>query len=303
MVGSKRVFFKIVLAGFRMMLQLINVVTILGLLTVHFVIKERTFWSSLFFYALPLPVIIFAVIMLSTVLTKKWRRNNLIIASLLLLVWLGRSFKLHIPDEIKENDLEVVFWNTARRNTFESTFNESEEIPDVMVLVEFRNKNIEELKRRYSKYYFYHSDQEMLIFSKTPLIIERENTSEFSTSVINFKTAGINFYAVDAAGSTDVPREWGLTYINQSIKERNNTIVLGDFNTPFESIYLKQLKNDFNHAFSKKGNGFKETWFYNLPLLCLDYIWVSKDLKILKSEKTFSSKSDHSMLKTIIQKK
>ena len=44
--------------------------------------------------------------MLSIVLSKKWRQYNLIIAALLLLVWLGRSFKLHIPDDIKENDLE-----------------------------------------------------------------------------------------------------------------------------------------------------------------------------------------------------
>ena len=131
-----------------MMLQLIDVVTILGLLAAHFFIKERTFWSSLVFYALPLPVIIFVVVMLSIVLTKKWRRYNLIIAALLLLVWLGRSFKLHIPEGIEEKDLEVVFWNTARRNNFETAINESTDIPDVMVLVEFSNKNIEELKIR-----------------------------------------------------------------------------------------------------------------------------------------------------------
>lgn len=302
MAVSKRNFFRITLNFISFLFQLIDVVIILGLIAIHFVIKERTFWSSLFFYALPLPVIIFIVLMLSIVLTKKWRRFNLIIASLLFLVWLGRSFKLHIPDDIKEKDLEVVFWNTARHNSFEMAFHDSEDIPDVMVLVEFKNKNIEELKIRYPKYYFYRSDQEMLIFSKTPLVIERENTSKFKTSVINFKTAGINFYAVDAAGSTDVPREWGLTYINKSIKEKNNTIVLGDFNTPYESIHLKQIKKDFNHAFSKKGNGFKETWFYNLPLLCLDYIWVSKDLKILKADKIFSTKSDHSMLKTVVKR-
>jgi len=285
-----------------MMLQLIDVVTILGLLAVHFVIKERTFWSSLLFYALPLPVIILIVVLLSIMLTKKWRRFNLIIASLLLLVWLGRSFKLHIPEGIEEKDLEVVFWNTGRSNTFETAINESTDIPDVMVLVEFSNKNIEELKIRYPKYYFYRSQRELFIFSKMVIDIKSDNKSKYGTSVLNFETAGVNFYAVDAQGSLDVPREWGLTYINQSIKEHNNTIVLGDFNTPYESIYLKQLKKDFNHAFSKKGNGFKETWFYNLPLLCLDYIWVSKNLKILKSEKIFSSKSDHSMLKTVIKR-
>ncbi len=235
-------------------------------------------------------------------LTKKWRRYNLIIASLLLLVWLGRSFKLHIPDDIQEKHLEVVFWNTARRNTFETALNERADIPDVMVLVEYGKENIDELKIRYPKYYFYRSDRELFIFSKTPLYIESDKTSKFNTSVINFKTAGINFYAVDATGSPDVPKAWGLTYINQSIKESKNTIVLGDFNTPYESIYLKQLKKNFNHAFSKKGNGFKETWFYNLPLLCLDYIWVSKDLKILKAEKIFSTNSDHSMLQTVVKR-
>ena len=66
--------------------------------------------------------------------------------------------------------------------------------------------------------------------------------------------------------------------------------------------YLKQLKKDFNQAFYKKGNGFRETWFYNLPLLSLDHIWVSKDLKILKTEKIHTLKSDHNMLKTYIKR-
>ncbi|MFH4965979.1 endonuclease/exonuclease/phosphatase family protein [Gaetbulibacter sp. M235] len=301
MVVNKRISFKIIQTVLRVILQLINVVVILSLITSHFVIKERTFWSSLFFYGFPLPVIIVVVLVLTLFLTKQWRRYNLIIASVLLLVWLSKSFKVHIPDTIKEKDLEVVFWNTSRENTFEMAFNEKGDIPDVMVLAEFRKNNIEELKKKYPKYHFYRSDRELLIFSKTPLDSISENTSKFSTSVINFKTAGINFYAIDAIGSLDVPKEWGLTYINKSIKEKNNTIVLGDFNTPYESIYLKQLKTDFNQAFNKKGNGFRETWFYNIPLLSLDHIWVSKDLKILKTEKIFTTKSDHSMLKTYIK--
>lgn len=299
---NKRDFFKVILKFTRIVLKLIDVAAIVTLLAVHFVIKERTFWSSLIFYALPLPIIILTVLLLSIVLTKKWRRYNLIIASILLLIWLSRSFKIHIPDTIQKTDLEIVFWNVARRNNLETVFNESGDIPDVMVLVESGKNNIEEFKRKYPKYYFYRSDKELFIFSKTLLDIKSENVSKYGTSVINFKTAGVNFYAVDATGSPDVPRAWELTYINKYVKEKHNTLVLGDFNTPYESIYLKQFKKDFNHAFSKKGNGFKETWFYNLPLLCLDYIWVSKDLKILKTQKINTLKSDHNMLKTYIKR-
>jgi endonuclease/exonuclease/phosphatase (EEP) superfamily protein YafD len=302
MVGSKRVFFKVILKFTKITLKLINVISIVTLLAAHFVIKERTFWSSLLFYALPLPIIILVVLLLSIVLTQKWRGYNLIIVSILLLIWLSRSFKIHIPDTIKKTDLEVVFWNVARRNNFEMAFNESGDIPDIMVLVESEKNNLEKFKLKYPKYYFYRSHKELFIFSKTPLDIKSENISKYGTTVINFETAGINFYAVDATGSPDVPRKWELTFINKSIKEKNNTIVLGDFNTPYESIYLKQLKKDFNHAFSKKGNGFKETWFYNLPLLCLDYIWVSKDFKILKTQKINTLKSDHNLLKTYIKR-
>lgn len=282
-------------------MQLINIVIVLGLLTIHFVIKEHNFWFSVYFYAFPLPVIILVVLFLSIILTKKGRQYNLIVASVLLVVWLIGSFKVHIPDTINELDLEVVFWNVARDNTFETAVNENGSVPDVMVLVELENNNIEEFQEKYPDYYFYKSQEQIFIFSKSPIVIESETTSNYGTSVINFKTEGINFYAVDVTGSTDVPRAWELKYVNEHIKKTENTIVLGDFNTPFESTFLKQIKKNFNHAFSKKGNGFKETWFYNLPLLSLDYIWVSKDLKILKTQKLFTTESDHSMLKTYIK--
>lgn len=285
----------------KFILQLINVVTILGLLAIHFVIKERTFLSSLFFYAFPLPVIILIVLAISIILTKKWRTYNIIMASILLLIWLGRSFKIHIPDTIKASDLEVVFWNASRDNNFESAVNKNGDLPDVMVLAESPKNNIQKLKKKYPQYYFYKSYTEIFIFSKTPLEIKSENKSKFSTSVINFETTGINFYAVDITGSTDVPREWGLRFVNESVTRTDNTIVLGDFNTPYESIYLKRFKEHFNQAFNKKGNGFRETWFYNIPLLSLDHIWVSKDLKVLKTKKFYTTESDHSMLKTFIK--
>ena len=286
----------------RVILQLINVVIILTLLTIHFVIKEDSYKDSLFFYAFPLLIIISIILFLSIFLTKKWRRFNLIIASILLIIWLAGSFKIHLPEKINDIDLEIVFWNASRDNDIEKAFKENEDIPDIMVLVESKENNIVELQQKYPDYFFYSSHEEIAIFSKTPLVIESKSSSKFNTTVINFKTGGINFYAVDVTGSQDVPRSWELGFVDASIKEKQNTIVLGDFNTPFESKYLKPIKQNFNHAFSKKGNGFRETWFWNIPLLSLDHIWVSKDLKILKASKISTFQSDHSMVKTVIKR-
>ena len=140
------------------------------------------------------------------------------------------------------------------------------------------------------------------MFSKTEIQIVSENKSNYNTTVINFKTNGVDFYAVDVTGSTDVPRTWELGFVNKWIKNNKKAIVLGDFNVPFESKNLNKFKAEFTHAFNTKGNGFRETWFWNLPILSLDHIWISKDLKILKTQKINTFKSDHCMLKTYVRK-
>lgn len=284
----------------KFIFQLIDVVIILVLMVLHFVIKEQTFWSSLYFYVFPLPVIILIILALSVVLTKRWRLYNLKIALILLLIWLGRSFKIHIPDTIEETDLEVVFWNASRDNGLNEAIAINKGIPDVLVLVESKKNNLEVLQAKYPDYYFYKSVRGIMIFSKTPLEIISEETSKYNSTVVNFKTVGINFYVVDVSGSTDVPRAWELGYVNKLIEKQENTIIVGDFNVPYESKFLNPLKQQFNHVFNKKGNGFRETWAWGIPLLSIDHIWFSKDLKILKTQKINTWKSDHSMINVII---
>jgi len=287
---------------FKALLIVINGMLIIALIFIHFVFKERSYEASLNYYTFPLPVIIIIILIASIFIGKKFRRYNIILAIILLVVWLGRSFKIHIPDKITDNDLEIVFWNASRDNNFEMALKESESFPDVMVLAEGKETNLKQLKDKFPEYHFYKSREDLYLFSKSPINIISEESSQFKTTVIHFETNGINFYAVDVTGSTDVPKSWEFSFLEKWIQPENNMIVLGDFNVPYESKFLNILKTNFQHAFNKKGNGFRETWFWNIPLLSLDHIWVSKDLKILKTQKINTFKSDHSMLKTYIKK-
>tara|TARA_R110002049_G_scaffold114927_1_gene266602 strand:+ start:7969 stop:8841 length:873 start_codon:yes stop_codon:yes gene_type:complete len=280
---------------------LINVVIILTLLILHFYIKDSSYKASLFFYMFPLPIIISVVLGLSIFLGKK-RKYNLILAGLLLIVWLGRSFRVSFSQDIKDGDLEVVFWNTSRNNGFETAFNENKNIPDVLVLTESNEFDMEILHTKYPDFYFYKSDSELRVFSKTPIDIIKEEASNFNSNIVNFKTMGLNFFAVDINGSYDVPWAREFAFFNSLNKNKQHTIILGDFNVPVESLLLKDLKKDYRFYFSSKGNGFRETWFWSIPFLSLDQIWVSKDLKIVTSEKIRTSLSDHSMIKTVIRK-
>lgn len=286
----------------RTLFLLINVLVILALLTIHFIVKDNGFYKPLLFYIFPLPIIIAIILFFSIFIGKKSRKYNLILAGIMLLIWLGRSFNIHFSDDISETDLEIVFWNASRDNGFEEAFVENKGIPDVLVLVEPKIIDFKSLKQRYADYYIYNMKGDIYLFSKTPVIIEKEVTSKRNSTVVNFKSRDIDFYAVDAQGSPDLPRKGEMQFIDSQIDKKNNTIILGDFNLPYESVLFKEIKNNFNHAFTKKGNGFRETWFWNIPLLSLDHIWVSKDLKIVKTEKTGTFKSDHNMLKTYVKR-
>ncbi|PKQ45019.1 endonuclease/exonuclease/phosphatase family protein [Confluentibacter flavum] len=286
----------------RALFLLINVIVILALLTIHFIIRDNGFYEPLFFYIFPLPIIIGIILFFSLFIGKKRRKYNLILAGSLLLLWLGRSFKIHFSDDISKADLEVVFWNASRDNSFEEAFVENKGIPDVLVLVEPKTTDIISLKQQFADYYIYDMKGNIYLFSKTPVTIEKEATSKRNSTVVNFKSRDIDFYAVDAQGSPDLPRRGEMQFIDSQIDKKSKAIILGDFNLPYESGLFKNIKKSFNQAFNEKGNGFRETWFWNIPLLSIDHIWVSKDLKILKTEKIGTFKSDHSMLKTYIKR-
>ncbi len=286
----------------KILYLLVNSVIIIALLSIHFVLKESSYQNSLLFYTFPLPVIIAIVLGLTIFLSKTFRKYNLLLAGALLLFWLGRSFKIHIPEEINESDIEVVFWNASHERNLEDAFDISGNIPDVFVLVEHGKYSVDRLQLKYSDYYFYKSINGISVFSKLPIELIDDISSNYGTNIVKFETYNINFYAVDVSGSMDVPREWELTFVNEYVEQKTQTILLGDFNVPFESKFLDSIKNNFNHAFNEKGNGFRETWFWNIPLLSLDHIWVSKDLKVLKTKKIGTFKSDHNMLKTVIKK-
>ena len=106
----------------KILYALLNFAIIIALLSIHFVFKEDSYQSSLLFYAFPLPVIIFIGLFLTLFLSKKIRKYNLLLVAILMMIWLGRSFKIHFPENIVASDLEIVFWNGARGNDLKMAF-------------------------------------------------------------------------------------------------------------------------------------------------------------------------------------
>jgi len=267
-------------------------------LIIHFTIKDYFFITGLVFYASPLPILILGTLLL-TLLIKKRRKYYVFLALLLAFIWIKNSFATNYVTN-QANGLEIVLWNAYRTENFENAFHTSKSIPDILVLIECDAYNYEKIKAKYPNYYFELTEEAIGVFSKTPLKILSETTSKRNTTLLHFTTLDLNFYVVDVSAHIKNFRKPMLENVVSQLKTKSKTIVLGDFNTPFESLHFKNFKKNYQHAFTEKGFGFRETWFWNIPLLSLDHIWVSRDLKIAYASKISSSESDHSMLKMML---
>jgi hypothetical protein len=267
---------------------------------VHFTIKDTFYISGLLFYATPLPLIVLGFMFLLLFVKAYARKYYVVFAVVIAVIWYNRSYTKS-PEVATENALEIVLWNAYRIRNFEEAFSESKSIPDVMVLIECDDEDYQKIKQKYANYHFELTEKKVGIFSKTPINIHTNIKTKDHVVVVHFSTKNTNFYAIDVSSDLRHFRKPMLKSILSEVKTDEKNIILGDFNTPFESLFFKNFKKIYQHAFTEKGNGFQETWFWNLPILSLDHIWVSKDLEILKTEKIVTWKSDHSMLKMYLK--
>jgi endonuclease/exonuclease/phosphatase (EEP) superfamily protein YafD len=268
---------------------------------VHFTIKDTFYISGLLFYATPLPLIALGLLFLLLFVKAYARKYYVIFAFIIAIIWFNRSYTSS-PEVATENSLEIVLWNGYRISNFEDAFSENKSIPDVMVIIECDEGEYQKIKAKYPNYHFELTEKQVGIFSKTPINIHTNVKTKDHVVVVHFSTNNTNFYAIDVSSDLRHFRKPMLKSILSEVKTEDKTIILGDFNTPFESLFFKNFKKNYQHAFTEKGNGFRETWFWNFPILVLDHIWLSHDLEILKTQKISTWKSDHSMLKMYLKK-
>ncbi len=96
----------------------------------------------------------------------------------------------------------------------------------------------------------------------------------------------------------DIPSQpWLLRqpYLDRirSVAESERCLILGDFNTPPNARGFDAWKDRFTLANDSGRKGFQETWLYGLPVLTLDQLWLSQDLRNLSTKRAPTLRSDH----------
>ena len=70
-------------------------------------------------------------------------------------------------------------------------------------------------------------------------------------------------------------------------------IIMGDFNTPDDSPLLAELRKKCQHAIRERGTGYAATWPTPLPVLTLDQVWVNNHVPVSQIRYRWSMYSDH----------
>jgi endonuclease/exonuclease/phosphatase family metal-dependent hydrolase len=70
-------------------------------------------------------------------------------------------------------------------------------------------------------------------------------------------------------------------------------VIVGDFNTPADSVHFDDLRQRHRQAFDESGAGYMATWPIPLPVLCLDHVWVNDRVRVDHCTHRWTSVSDH----------
>ncbi len=175
------------------------------------------------------------------------------------------------------------------------------EQPDLLALIEAGTLN-PEVARAYERalpgYHFVILNEDRALLSRSPVtavsVQSLGHRSRLLSSRVTLGDHWLRVLLVDLDSSPLLPRRDALTLIGAAAARDRSTVVLGDFNTPADSVWLEPLRDHFDNVMEGPHAGFRETWFHNVPLLSLDQIWVSRDLQPVFARRAVTTSSDHS---------
>ena len=159
---------------------------------------------------------------------------------------------------------------------------------------------MEEYQSALQNYSIHNFGHEMLILTKGKIRSFRYQNisyqSKYNDIEIEFNEKIYHVILSDIISNPLASREKPIQTILGVPQSNERVIIMGDFNTPYDSIFFDGYKQRFHNAFHIAGSGFSETWPYGIPLLQLDHIWTSRDLKPLRVMKRYDFMSDHALL-------
>lgn len=277
------------------------------LILIHFFIKDHFYVTGIVFYAFPLLGLIGIGILLVIFFINDERIFEFLtlLTFILSIYWWYHSF--HFEPKIIEPDNKqtVLFWNIAKQKDRPLSIiskHVNTENPEFISLVEanYISDSIFKIYQdEFKNYNLIQLEGDMIFGSKAPItnVFYEGVNDDYVLNHISISSGdnAVEILMVDLYGSPLHNKKTPFEIIYDYLNNNRIDFILGDFNTPFESIYFKKFESDFQ-SFRGLNTGLTYTWPRGLPLYELDQIWISKKYQALKLQKLNYSVSDHSLL-------
>jgi endonuclease/exonuclease/phosphatase (EEP) superfamily protein YafD len=275
-------------------------------LAIRFLVKDGIDAFSVVYYSTPLPILAAFSFMLGMVwlLSKRIRAAQFyfIFAIGCLIAWSYESFSLNSRAPAPGN-LKLFFWNAAHNkkageivgyiNRFDA---------DLIGIVEAgttSKKSRSLWKNAFPSYNVEILAGEMAFITKGEVLSKESGylgrRGRFNLLKVELNGKQFHVLLVDLDGDPLRSRAPAFEPLSKMIRaySQANLIVMGDFNTPLDSVLFESFRQYLTHAFESGGNGFAATWPIPLPVLAIDHIWVGKNIKVANCNLNWSPLSDH----------
>ncbi len=290
--------------------RLLTISTLTGVV-LHLTVRDSIPLLATLYYALPLPIILFlgmARLFCSRVLhhSRSVAAWTAIVAAMS--VWTVLSLGEWHESRDDPEAIRVVCWNTGQgkgnwKPAFAEAINRLQ--PDVVGLIEAGGE-WSTVRRFFEEHC---PGFEVTLLGGGLACLTRGTAGEGSvTSLagggtcghisVNIRGQAVDLLLVDVHSSPLRFRAAPLKALAERAHQLEDraVIILGDFNTPNNSVHLEALRTQHQHAFETAGQGYAGTWPIPLPVLNLDQMWTNQRVHPVGCRHEWTSVSDHRLV-------
>jgi endonuclease/exonuclease/phosphatase (EEP) superfamily protein YafD len=283
------------------------VVLVAGLLVRVLGVRDRVQALAVIFYATPWPVLAALAFVLAAYAIGRRRRCRALGLALVMAacatMWVRHSFIDTSPAAARET-LRLVYWNASR-----PVYRLPQRVEylrslgaDVIAVGEsniYTNEIPADWRTAFPGRVFTQRRAGMLLITpEEPVTVETGRLGERGDYVLArcmVKGHAMTLLLVDFEARPTQSRAEPFARLAELITAHRDEplVVVGDFNTPRESVFFDPLCTDFQHAFESAGRGFAETWPTLAPVLSLDHVWLGARWRAVGCALGTSLQSDH----------
>ena len=193
------------------------------------------------------------------------------------------------PASLPDESIRILHWNTAWGVLGVESLVRSiaDDSPDIVMISEPpRLDMISDIAYHALGMEHIFTDAGMTIASHYPITyvesIPIENGAAWHVRV-DTDQGPLHVVGVDLISRPNLPRRKPLLTLAAWVASQTNrepVVMIGDFNTPHDSVMFKPLRHHMRHAYELRGRGWPYTWPVPLPVLAIDHIWVSPDITV-----------------------